>query len=219
MYFDSLPSTTEDWQLSFPGYHGYPAICRIRVYRPAGKTPVIIATELANNPGTQISNRTEVIFRLAWSALGHPDPVIFIEHYPESQKRFIYDEADAETFDAITFPRTRSGNLALRAILPDGEIRDLDVPSTKLAQASRVIDDLVFGQPTWKRVAYWQIERSIRRRLLPNPNREITEPTTGEHCALTFHTEQPNTTPPSRPESIPSFPAKGIIHRRVLVQT
>jgi hypothetical protein len=189
MHYDSLPPTPEDQRLEFVGYHGYPAACRIRVYRPERRGTIIVATEIPDNPGTQISNLSEHIFYLAWLAAGQPDPVIFLEHYPERQVRRFYDVQDCETFDTVTFPLTRSGKIAVQESIPSVERRFRHpelTPSWHRTQPK----DQAFGAPAWKRLTYREVETLLRVRLLPNPNRYLTEYVNAPMPAVQGHAQK-----------------------------
>lgn len=174
MHYDSLPPTPEDSRLEFTGYHGYPAACRIRVYRPMGHGVVIVATEIPDNPGTRITNLSEHVFHMAWLAAGKPDSVVFVEHYPECQVRRFYDVQDCETFDAVTFPLNRSGKLAVQESVPSME-RRVRQPQLIASWRGKSPSDLSFGAPSWRRMTYREMEALLRLRLLPNPNRDLTE--------------------------------------------
>src|SRR5579871_45723 len=76
-----------DERFTYRGYFQHGAVCRIRIYRPAGKPPVIVCTELPENTNTSITNMAEhlaaeVIRRYLPARFEHPDGVVWIEHYP-----------------------------------------------------------------------------------------------------------------------------------------
>jgi hypothetical protein len=75
---------TMDFPLRYRGYHGTPSCCRVRVWEQAGKPPVVIATELDDNPGTSVTNRIEVIATMMYQMLERPETgLVIIEHYEE----------------------------------------------------------------------------------------------------------------------------------------
>jgi hypothetical protein len=62
------------------------AVCRIRVYRPAGFPPVVVATELPENENTCITNAAEelaadVLASYLPDRAGDDRPFVWIEHY------------------------------------------------------------------------------------------------------------------------------------------
>lgn len=72
-----------DREFSYPGFHGRPARCRIRVYRRGPDRPtVVIATELADNPGTSVTNRAETVAAMVCREFGiDPGTLLWVEHY------------------------------------------------------------------------------------------------------------------------------------------
>jgi len=89
--------------------------CRIRIYEVSGELPVVICTELPDNPGMSITNAGG---RIAGEVLAnHPDvfdpfsiaslpgveydrPFIWIEHYVDGARG---TPEDPHTFDLVTF--------------------------------------------------------------------------------------------------------------------
>ena len=80
---------TLDTIYHYRGYYHDGGICRIRIYQREGALPVVVATELPNNPNTSITNMSE---RLAADVLRDhlphrtgldQQPFVWIEHYPE----------------------------------------------------------------------------------------------------------------------------------------
>jgi hypothetical protein len=77
---------THDLVHCYAGFHNVPSACRIRIYQQADRTPVIIASGLADTPGTSITNLAEQLCAEVLRA--HlPDrfeaevPVVWVEHY------------------------------------------------------------------------------------------------------------------------------------------
>ena len=128
----------------FRGLHGGAGTCRIRVYRPIGFPPVVLATELPDNPGTSITNlaeqlAAEVLERYLPDRLGEDRPLVWIEHYPP-RRPLVQDE----TYDLVTFAHYQP-----RQVLRLGQWR----PS--------------FGSPDWRRLSREQVELLIDEPLPP----------------------------------------------------
>ena len=79
---------------------GRPAHCRVRIYLPDDMrdTPVVICSELPNNPGGSITNSAEVIAAGVIRANELPTPLVWIEHWPEEST-----EGCEETFELVVF--------------------------------------------------------------------------------------------------------------------
>ena len=61
-----------------------PTTCRLRLYRPVGRDPVAMVTELAWNRGPSITNAAESVWRAVAELLGS-EQFVLVEHYgPES---------------------------------------------------------------------------------------------------------------------------------------
>ena len=77
----------ENSVFSYRGYHGCRSLCRLRIYKPedvAGGPWVVIASELADNPGTSVTNACERIATAVWQKLERPaSGMVFVEHYPD----------------------------------------------------------------------------------------------------------------------------------------
>jgi hypothetical protein len=79
---------------------GSPAHCGGRVYLPGDicDAPVVICSELPNNPGGSITNSSEVVAAGVIRANELPTPLVWIQHWPkEGTDRW------AETFDLVVF--------------------------------------------------------------------------------------------------------------------
>jgi hypothetical protein len=78
---------------------GSPARCRVRIYLPDDvlDTPMIVCSELPNNPGGSITNSADVIAAGVIRAHELPTPLVWIEHWPEESA----DEQ--ETFELVVF--------------------------------------------------------------------------------------------------------------------
>jgi len=78
---------------------GRPAHCRVRIYLPEDRhdVPVVICSELPNNPGGSITNSAETIAAGVIRANELSIPLVWIEHWPkETTER-------QETFELVVF--------------------------------------------------------------------------------------------------------------------
>jgi hypothetical protein len=95
---------TEDYIHAFRGPSGARSACRIRLYMPAeedealGDAPVVIVSELANNPGTSVTNAVEQIAAEVMAAHDLETAPVFVEHYPLEATG-----GHKETFDLVVF--------------------------------------------------------------------------------------------------------------------
>jgi hypothetical protein len=78
---------------------GRRARCRVRIYLPNDvlDTPVIVCSELPNNPGGSITNSAETIAAGVIRANELPTPLVWIEHWPEETTQ------GHETFELVVF--------------------------------------------------------------------------------------------------------------------
>ena len=94
----------EDYVHAFRGPCGARSACRVRLYVPAeedealGDAPVVIVSELANNPGTSVTNAIEQIAAEVTDALTPTSVPVFVEHYPSESTG-----GSEETFDLVVF--------------------------------------------------------------------------------------------------------------------
>jgi hypothetical protein len=79
---------------------GRSAHCRVQIYLPddTRDDPVVICSELPNNPGGSITNSAEVIAAGVIRANELPTPLVWIEHWPKEST----DGRD-ETFELVVF--------------------------------------------------------------------------------------------------------------------
>ncbi|MDQ5830024.1 MAG: hypothetical protein M3324_09255 [Actinomycetota bacterium] len=88
-----------DYIHPYKGAGGCPARCRVRIYLPDDvlDAPVVICSELPDNPGGSITNSAEVI---AAGVISHepPTPLVWIEHWPEESLG-----GGADTFELVVF--------------------------------------------------------------------------------------------------------------------
>jgi hypothetical protein len=78
---------------------GRPAHCRVRIYLPDDMrdAPVVICSELPNNPGGSITNSAETIAAGGVRANELPTPLVWIEHWPEESRE------GEESFELVVF--------------------------------------------------------------------------------------------------------------------
>lgn len=124
---------TRDYQHHYRGYHDCSSVCRVETWEQVGSPPLIICTELADNPGTSVTNRCEVLaaqlvathFPAVFDVL-EGVPYHFIERYPPGR----YRTARREPLAFVTF-------------------------AYRVPHAGRGIDhhaQPTLGQPTWTHV-------------------------------------------------------------------
>ena len=79
---------------------GRSAHCRVQIYLPddTRDDPVVICSELPNNPGGSITDSAEVIAAGVIRANELPTPLVWIEHWPKEST----DGRD-ETFELVVF--------------------------------------------------------------------------------------------------------------------
>ena len=129
-----------DTRHQFHGIYLPGGICRIRIYRPEGFPPVVIATELPENDSTSISDIVEelaagVMARYLADRAGQDRPFVWIEHYPAPASGGV---RAADTYDLVTFPDYR-----VRWETWGGRWR------------------VRFGEPKWRRLSREQVEQMI----------------------------------------------------------
>jgi hypothetical protein len=79
------------------GRHAY---CRVRIYLPDDMrdSPVVICSELPNNPGGSITNSAEVIAAGVIRTNRLLTPLVWIEHWPKEST-----DGGEETFELVAF--------------------------------------------------------------------------------------------------------------------
>jgi hypothetical protein len=79
---------------------GSPARCRVRICLPNGMrdAPVVVCSELPNNPGGSITDSAEVIAAGVIRANELPTPLVWIEHWPKQAM-----DGGEETFELVVF--------------------------------------------------------------------------------------------------------------------
>ena len=106
--------------------------CRVRVFLPDEDpdrdAPVIVCTELANNPGQSVTNAAPRIAAEVIQDLFLAIPVVWIEHYEDGARG---TPEDPETFDLVVFEDYR----------PRAVVDAFDGPATEIGPASwRALD-------------------------------------------------------------------------------
>ncbi len=94
----------------YKGFFGHLARCYIRIWTGRGQLPVVLATELPDNPGTSITNAAELVAAQVWQQLLPDVPEAregfdWIERYPARPGRHapLHRAMDGETLDLVTF--------------------------------------------------------------------------------------------------------------------
>ena len=79
---------------------GRSAHCRVRIYLPddVRDAPVVVCSEVPNNPGASITNSAEVIAAGVIRANRLPTPLVWIEHWPVESM-----DGGEETFALVVF--------------------------------------------------------------------------------------------------------------------
>ncbi len=88
-----------DYIHPYKGAGGRPARCRVRIYLPEDvrDSPVVVCSELPNNPGGSITNSAEVIAAGVIRANELPTPLIWMEHWLKEST------GGQETFELVVF--------------------------------------------------------------------------------------------------------------------
>ena len=108
------------------------AVCHLRIIQNRTAT-IVIATELATNPGMSITNAVEVLAsKIVKQFHLNPKTTRFIEHY--GQESYDYEEGRkrADTYDEVTF--TWNGTGATQPVwkpVEAGEMRKLSKKSRR----------------------------------------------------------------------------------------
>jgi hypothetical protein len=88
-----------DYIHSYKDAGGNPVRCRVRIYLPEDvlDAPVVVSSELPNNPGGSITNSAEVIAAGVIRANELPTPLVWIEHWPKESTE------GQESFELVVF--------------------------------------------------------------------------------------------------------------------
>jgi hypothetical protein len=76
---------THDYIHHYRGYWSDGGKCRIRIYREAGRSPLLICSQLQDNHNTSVTNMVEYIAAEVIEEYSLPTPLTCIEHYPEHE--------------------------------------------------------------------------------------------------------------------------------------
>jgi hypothetical protein len=89
-----------DYTYPYKDAGGRPAHCRVRIYLPDDMrdAPVVIYSELPNNPGGSITNSAEAIAAGVIRANELPTPMVWLEHWPKEST-----DGGEETFELVVF--------------------------------------------------------------------------------------------------------------------
>src|SRR5215217_1741056 len=129
-----------DYIHSYRSAEGRRARCRVRIYLPDDMrdAPVVICSELPNNPGGSITNSVEVIAAGVMRAYELPNPLVWIEHWSEESTN-----DGEETFELVVFSSfevmERAPYLgATRAWIADARWKALDRASVEALVRDKV---------------------------------------------------------------------------------
>jgi hypothetical protein len=88
--------------------------CRVRIYFPDDvlDAPMVVCSELSNNPGGSITNSAEVIAARVIQANQLPAPLVWIEHWPKEAT-----DGGEESFELVVFASYE----VVESALPRGE--------------------------------------------------------------------------------------------------
>jgi hypothetical protein len=118
---------------------GRHAHCRIRIYLPndVRDAPVVLCSELPNNPGGSITNSAEVIAAGVIRLNELPTPLVWIEHWPEESTE------GHETFELVVFSSYEVTERApylgeTRARIGDATWKTLDRTAVELLVGGKV---------------------------------------------------------------------------------
>jgi hypothetical protein len=117
-----------------------PPCCRVRIYLPNDMrdAPVVICSELPNNPGGSITNSAEVIAAGVIRANKLPTPLVWIEHWPKEAM-----DGEEETFGVVVFSSYKVTEMApylgeTRAWIGDATWKSLDRASVEVLVGGKV---------------------------------------------------------------------------------
>jgi hypothetical protein len=119
---------------------GSPARCRVRIYLPDDMrdAPVVVCSELPNNPGGSITDSAEVIAAGVIRANKLPTHLVWIEHWPKEST-----DGGEETFDLVVFSSYEVTERApyfgeTRAWIGDATWKPLDHASVEIIVGGKV---------------------------------------------------------------------------------
>lgn len=110
------------------------AVCFLRVLQDKTKT-IVIATELATNPGMSVTNAAEVLAgKIVKQFDLEPKHTRFIEHYGRESYHSEKNREREDTFDEITF--TWNGTIALGPVWKPADAKEMKKLLTSLSLQS-----------------------------------------------------------------------------------
>ena len=131
---------TSDYIHPYKDAGGHPAHCRVRIYLPEDMrdAPVVICSEVPNNPGESITNSSEAIAAAVIRANELPTPLVWIEHWPKEST-----DGGEERFDLVVFSRYQVTERApylgeTRAWIGDATWKPLDRTSVEVLMGGKV---------------------------------------------------------------------------------
>jgi hypothetical protein len=74
---------THDYVHYYRGYWSDGGKCRIRIYREERRAPVVICSQLPDNPNTSVTNMAEYLAAEVIEEHSLHGPLVWVEHYPE----------------------------------------------------------------------------------------------------------------------------------------
>lgn len=87
-------------KFEYEGYHGCESFCKVEIYGK-NKLALVVMTELKNNPGTSVTNRSEAIASMVVTRYGlAPSRTLFIEHYDHNS---YHGGNDKPTYSMVTY--------------------------------------------------------------------------------------------------------------------
>ena len=131
---------TGDYIHPYKDAGGRSAHCRVQIYLPddTRDDPVVICSEVPNNPGGSITNCAEVIAAGVIRANELPTPLVWIEHWPEEST-----DGGAEAFELVVFSSYEVTERApylgeTRGWIGDATWKPLDRASVEVLVAEKV---------------------------------------------------------------------------------
>lgn len=131
----------EDYVHAFRGPSGVRSACRVRLYLPdmakpgeaLDDAPLVIVSELADNPGTSVTNAIEQIAAEVMDSHDLRRVPVFVEHYPPESTG-----GREETFDLVVF-----AHCEVREVMRGGLWRKEIGPPTWKPLGRRAVEVLV----------------------------------------------------------------------------
>lgn len=129
---------THDYRYQYRGYWDDDGICRIRIFQDVERTPVIVASQLAENRSTSITNMAEhlaaeVVAKHLPQRFEEDDPFLWLEEYPPLRRRDPGPVFTAVHFASYTPRRERFNG----------------------------VERVTLGRPTWQPIAREAVARLI----------------------------------------------------------